>query len=173
MHNFDLTLPEHSDLAEEIVKSEYVLALVGADEYKKEKDLENGILENLKEFLLELGEGFTFVGNQYKLQDQDNDYYVDLLFFNQKLNCLFAIELKLGEFKPEYVSKIQYYLHLLDQYVKQPHENQTVGVILCSIKKDYIVKPLLEKTNSPIAVAIYRIVEKIEKGLAGFLKTEN
>jgi len=125
----------------------------------------------LKDFLLELGEGFCFVGSQFQVQDKENDYFIDLLLFNRKLNCLFAIELKLGDFKSEYVSKMQYYLHLLDTKTKQKHENQAIGVILCSTKKDYIVKPLLENTNSPIAVATYKIVEKIEARLSEMLKS--
>lgn len=163
--NFDLVLSNQSDQAKELIKDEYILELLGTKQELHERELEQSILENIKAFLLELGSDFCFIGNQYKILLEDEANYIDLLFFQRELKCLFAIELKTTEFKPEYVGKMNYYLSLLDDKVKKTDENASVGIILCKTKNSLKVEYALRDSPKPIAVATYRIVEKIEKKL--------
>lgn len=161
--NFDLVLPEKSDQVKELVKDEYILELLSTKEKLYERELEKSIRENMKAFLLELGSDFCFIGNQYKIVLKDELNFIDLLFFHRELKCLFAIELKTTEFKPEYVGKMNYYLSLIDEKLKKPDENSSVGIILCKTKNFLKVEYALRDSAKPIAVATYRIVEKIEK----------
>jgi len=129
INNFELTLPnELSELAIDIVKSEYNLEFLEVAKDVHEREVENSLIENIKKFLLELGYGFSFVGNQYKLQLGENEYFIDLLFFHRKLNSLVAVELKVGKFKPEYAGKMNFYLNILNENVKMPHENPAIGI---------------------------------------------
>ncbi len=160
--NFELKLTENSELASEIIKDEYIIEVFGAKKQMLERDIENQIIRNIKTFLTELGEGFCYIGNQNSFETDGEQYRTDLLFFNRKLKCLFAIEIKAGKFKPEYISKMEWYLHLLDTQMKLPDENQSIGIILCGSKDNYQVKTLLKDTSRPIAVATHEIIEKIE-----------
>ncbi len=124
LHNFDKTLPEDlQQQADEILKSTYNLEFLGLSAPLKELELERRLVEKIKLFLLELGNGFTFIGNQYRLTLSNKDYAVDLLFFNRRIRALVAIDLKVSEFKPEYIGKMNFYLGLLDDQVKQTDEN--------------------------------------------------
>jgi predicted nuclease of restriction endonuclease-like (RecB) superfamily len=160
--NFELKLTENSELANEIVKDEYIIEVFGAKKQTLERDIENQIIRNIKTFLTELGEGFCYIGNQNTFETDGEEYRTDLLFFNRKLKCLFAIEIKAGKFKPEYISKMEWYLHLLDTQMKLPEENQSIGIILCGSKDNYQVKTLLKDSTRPIAVATHEIVEKLQ-----------
>ncbi|MDR0941988.1 MAG: PDDEXK nuclease domain-containing protein [Bacteroidales bacterium] len=157
-NNFARTLPEDlQEQANEILKSTYNLEMLGLKFPLKERELERKIVEKIKYFLLELGAGFTFVGNQYRLTHSNKDYFVDLLFFNRKLHALVAIDLKIGEFEPEYVGKMNYYLGLLDDKIKQEDENPSIGIILCATKGKVDIELALRDFNKPIGVAEYML----------------
>ena len=127
-----------------------------------EKDLRKAIIKNLKEFILEIGKDFSFVGEEYRIAVGTHDYYIDLLFFNRACCCLVAFELKIGEFEPEYLSKMNFYLEALDRNVRKINENPSVGIILCSSKDETIVEYALARNSSPTAVATYetKLIDK-------------
>ena len=123
----------------------------------KEKDLRRQIVSCLKDFILEFGHDFTFVGEEYRVQVGNTDFFIDLLFYNRALSCLVPIELKIGKFKPEHIGQINFYLEALDRDVKKPNENPSVGVILCASKDDAVVEYALSRSMSPTLVADYRL----------------
>jgi len=122
-----------------------------------ERDLRDAIVAHLREFILEFTQDFAFIGQEYRLQVGNQDFFIDLLFQNRDLNCLFAIELKTGRFKPEYVSQLDFYLEALDRDVKKPHENPSVGLVLCAAKDDTVVEYALSRSLSPSMVAEYQL----------------
>lgn len=142
----------------------YVLEFLDAPKIGNERDFQKSILENLKNFILEIGKDFSFIGNEYRVQVGNHDYYIDLLFYHRGLSCLVAFELKIGEFKPEYVGKMNLYLEALDREVKKQTENPSVGVILCASKDDEVVEFALSRTLSPTMVSEYRL-KLIDKNL--------
>ncbi len=157
-HNFSTALPDHlQEQADEILKNTYTLDFLGITQPIKELELESKIVEKIKFFLLELGFGFTFIGNQYRLSLGKKDYFVDLLFFHRKLRSLIAIDLKIGEFEPEYVGKMNHYLGLLDEQVRMSDENPSIGIILCADKDHVEVEVALRDINKPIGVADYNL----------------
>ncbi|MDR0547331.1 MAG: PDDEXK nuclease domain-containing protein [Dysgonamonadaceae bacterium] len=158
-HNFFKALPEDmQQQADEILKSTYNLGFLGLTKPVKERKLENSIVEKIKLFLLELGNGFSFIGNQYRLISHSRkEYAVDLLFFNRKLHSLVAIDLKIGSFEPEFVGKMNFYLGLLDDQVKQTDENPSIGIILCADKDKVDVEIALRDINKPIGIADYQL----------------
>ena len=139
-----------------VFRETYVLDFLDLPKPFSEKDLQKGITQNLKNFLLEVGRDFTFIGEEYRLQVGNNDYFIDLLFFHRGLSCLVAFELKITDFKPEYLGKINFYLEALDRDVKMPHENPSVGVILCKSKDSEVVEYALSRSLSPSLVAEYK-----------------
>jgi predicted nuclease of restriction endonuclease-like (RecB) superfamily len=158
-NNFDQTLPTvHADYANEVFKSSYNLGFLGVTEPLKELALEKRIIDKIKDFILELGKGFTFIGNQYRLEFNGKDYLIDMLFFHRGLRALVAIELKMGSFKPEYVGKMNFYLSLLDRLEKGETENQSIGIILCADKDHLDVEIALQDINKPIGVAEYQLL---------------
>ncbi len=170
IHNFARVLPVHlAEQADETIKSEYNLEFLGIARPVLEKELEKRLIEKIKQFILELGYGFTFIGNQYCLRISDKEYFIDLLFFNRKLKSLVAIELKTGEFKPEYAGKMDFYLHLLDEKVKLEDENPSIGIILCAKKDNIIVEYAIKSTKKPIGVAEYYLTKRLPKELKGKL----
>ena len=142
----------------------YVLEFLDAPKIGNERDFQKSILENLKNFILEIGKDFSFIGNEYRVQVGNHDYYIDLLFYHSGLSCLVAFELKIGEFKPEYVGKMNLYLEALDREVKKQTENPSVGVILCASKDDEVVEFALSRSLSPTMVSEYRL-KLIDKNL--------
>ena len=126
------TLAEAKQAKENIFLDTYTLDFLDVPEIVSERDLQKSIIKNLKNFILEIGKDFTFIGEEYRLQVGNHDYFVDLLFYHRGLSCLVAFELKIGEFKPEYVGKMNLYLEALDRELKKPNENPSVGVILCA-----------------------------------------
>lgn len=142
----------------------YVLEFLDAPKIDNERDFQKSILENLKNFILEIGKDFSFIGNEYRIQVGNHDYYIDLLFYHRGLSCMVAFELKIGEFKPEYVGKMNLYLEALDREVKKQTENPSVGVILCASKDDEVVEFALSRTLSPTMVSEYRL-KLIDKNL--------
>jgi predicted nuclease of restriction endonuclease-like (RecB) superfamily len=157
-HNFNKTLPEHlQEQADEILKSTYNLDFIGILQPVKERELENRLVEKIRLFMLELGNGFSFIGNQYRIVFNQKEYFVDLLFFNRKIKALVAVELKIGAFQPEYIGKMNYYLGLLDDHIKMPDENPSIGIVLCAEKDHVDVEIALRDIHKPIGVADYRL----------------
>jgi len=163
-NNFSKTLPQElSVLADDMMKSRYNLEFLDVSKEAKELAVENAIVENIKRFLLELGYGFSFIDNQYKLTLEDSEYFIDLLFFHRKLNALVAIELKVGKFKPEYAGKMNFYLNILNDKVKMPHENPAIGIILCTDKKSVEVEYSLQSIHQPMGVSTYIVKDSLPK----------
>ncbi len=173
-NNFEIALPiELSELALDIVKSEYNLEFMEVAKNAHERQVENKLVENIKKFLLELGYGFSFIDSQYKLILGENEYYIDLLFFHRKLNALVAIELKVGKFKPEYAGKMNFYLNVLNDKVKMPHENPSIGIILCTDKDGLEVEYSLQSVVQPMGVSTYTVKERLPDELVNALPTVN
>ena len=135
----------------------YVLDFLDVPDPMSEHDLQKSIIRNLKDFILEIGKDFTFVGEEYRVQVGNHDFFIDLLFYHRELSCLVAFELKIGEFKPEYVGQINLYLEALDREVKKENENPSVGIILCASKDDEVVEFALSRSLSPTMVAEYNL----------------
>lgn len=166
-NNFALTLSDDSDLVQNIVKDEYIFNFLWLQEPFAERKLEQSLIENIKQFLLELGNDFCFIGNQYKLTLENKEYFIDLLFYHREFRRLFAIELKVEEFKPEFVGKMNFYLGLLDDTIRKTDEEKSIGIILCKNKDKLTIEYALRDSNKPIAVATYQIVAQLEKKLEG------
>jgi len=147
-----------------VFKDTYVLELLGLPRQHKEKDLQSAIVGSLKEFILELGIGFAFIGQEYRVSVGNKDFYIDLLFSHRYLQCLVAIELKIGEFKPSDLGQLEFYLEALDRDVKASHENPSIGILLCKEKDDEIVEYALSRSLSPTVIANYE-TELIPKKL--------
>ncbi|TDE13219.1 MULTISPECIES: PDDEXK nuclease domain-containing protein [Dyadobacter] len=158
-HNFDHTLLEaHAEYANEVFRSTYNLGFLGITEPVKELELENRLIAKIRSFILELGKGFSFIGNQYRLEYNAKEYFVDMLFFHRGLRSLVAIDLKIGSFKAEYVGKMNLYLSLLDRLEKSENENSSIGIILCADKDHLDVEIALQDINKPIGVAEYQLL---------------
>ncbi len=145
----------HPDAAA-VFKDSYLVEFLNLSKGHSEADLHRGLVEKLKDFLIELGRDFCYVGSHYPVQVGGRDFELDLLFFNRAISCLVAIELKIDEFQPEYLGKLEFYLEALDRDVKKPHEQPTVGVLLCATKNHEVVEYALSRAMSPAVVAQYR-----------------
>lgn len=145
----------HSDAAS-VFKDSYVVEFLGLPPGHAEADLHRGLLARLKDFLIELGRDFCFIGSEYPVQVGGRDFALDLLFFHRGLNSLVAIELKVGRFEPEYLGKLNFYLEALDRDVKKPHERPAIGVLLCASKDDEVVEYALSRSTSPALIAEYQ-----------------
>lgn len=173
-HNFPRVLSKHlAEQADESVKSIYNLDFLDIKKPVVEREIERRLVEKIKRFMLELGKGFSFIGNQYRLTLGNNEYFVDLLFFNRNLKCLVAIELKTGKFEPEYAGKMDFYLHLLDEQVRLKDENPPIGIILCADKDNIVVEYALRSVKKPVGVAEYYLTNKLPRYLAGKLPDAN
>ena len=158
-NNFSNTLPEISaEYANQVFKSSYNLGFLGITEPIKELELENRLIAKIRDFVLELGKGFSFIGNRYRLEYNNKEYFVDMLFFHRGLRSLVAIELKIGSFKAEYVGKMNLYLSLLDKLEKGENENPSIGIILCADKDHLDVEIVLQDINKSIGVAEYHLL---------------
>ena len=158
-NNFALTLPHaQAAYASEVFKDSYYMGFLGVTEPLLELELERRLVEKIKQFLLELGQGFTYIGNQHILSYNGKDYKVDMLFFHRGLRSLVAIDLKISEFKPEYVGKMNVYLSLLDKLEKGKDENPSIGIILCAEKDNVEVELALDGFTKPIGVAEYKLI---------------
>lgn len=149
-------LAELHPAAATVFKDSYLVEFLDLPGNHSEGDLEQGLIEHLKQFLIELGRDFCFVGSQYPIQVGGRDFALDLLFFNRALNCLVAFELKIDEFQPEHLGKLQFYLEALDRDVKKPHEQPSIGVLLCASKNHEVVEYALSRTMSPALVSEYQ-----------------
>ncbi len=163
--------------ANSMFKDEYVLDFLSLPTNFSEKTLRKAILNNLKQFILEFGKDFTFVGEEYRVQVGMKDFYIDLLFFHRELQCLVAIDLKVTDFKPEYLGKMEFYLEALDRDVKKSHEKSSVGIVLCKSKDEEIVEYALSRSASPTLVSKYEteLFDKrlLENKLDEFFKLAN
>jgi predicted nuclease of restriction endonuclease-like (RecB) superfamily len=150
-------IQEFNQRTENTFLDTYVLEFLNLPETVSEHDLRKAIIRNLKNFVLEIGKDFTFVGEEYRVQVGNKDYYIDLLFYHRGLSCLVAFELKIDDFSPEYLGKMNFYLEALDREMKKPNENPSVGVILCTTKDDEVVEYAMSRNLSPTMVAEYTL----------------
>jgi predicted nuclease of restriction endonuclease-like (RecB) superfamily len=165
-HNFTSTLPTYlAEQAEEAIKSEYSLEFLGIAEPIKERELENKMIEHIRDTLLAMGYGFTYMGNQYKIKLGKNEYFIDLLFYHRFLQCMVAVELKVGKFEPVHAAQLNFYLEILDNSIKQSNENPSIGILLCAEKDNLEVEYALRVMNKPIGVAEYNLTKKLPKTL--------
>jgi predicted nuclease of restriction endonuclease-like (RecB) superfamily len=170
--NFDRTLPApQSDLARQILKDPYNFDFLTLDAEAHERDLQKGLLDHLRLFLLELGVGFAFVGSQYHLDIGGEDFYVDLLFYHLRLRCYVVIELKTVPFKPEFTGKMNFYLSAVDDLLRHADDKPSIGMILCKTKNKIVAEYALRDTNKPIGIAEYKITEMLPENLKGSLPT--
>lgn len=170
--NFESTLPSsQSDLARGVLKNPYVFDFLGIGEEMKERDLEKALIQHIKKFMLELGRGFAYVGNQYNLRVEEDEYFLDLLFFNYHLNCFVVFELKVSEFKPEFAGRLNFYINTIDAQVKATHHNPTIGVLLCKTPNKTVVKYALKGIEGPIGVADYELTNLLPKQLRSEIPT--
>jgi predicted nuclease of restriction endonuclease-like (RecB) superfamily len=168
--NFAETLPGvHADLATEMLKDPYIFDFLTLEEPFHERELETGLLTHIERFLLELGHGFAFVGRQYRLTVSDHDFYLDLLFYHLKLECFVVVDLKKGEFKPEYAGKMNFYCSVVDDQLRRQHDKPTLGLILCQTKDRIIAEYSLRDIEKPIGVADYELTRALPQELASSL----
>ncbi len=172
--NFDKALEEkYRHQANLAVKDSYNFDFLDLREEYNERELELGLIKNIRSFLLEMGGDFSFMGNQYKLEVEGDEFFIDLLLYHRRLKCLIAIELKTTDFVPEYAGKMQFYLSVLDDKVKQKDENPSIGIIICKTKRRTVVEYALKTTSSPVGVADYSISKTLPKDLKGLLPSSN
>jgi predicted nuclease of restriction endonuclease-like (RecB) superfamily len=168
--NFAKTLPApQSDLAQETIKDPYIFDFLDISYAAKELALQRALVTHITRFLLELGSGFAFVGQQYHLEVSGKDFYIDLLFYHLKLKCYFVVELKTGDFKPEYAGQLNFYLSAVDSQIKGHGDNPTIGIILCKNKDRIIAEYALRSISNPMSVAEYKLSRVIPDKLQNLL----
>ena len=167
--NFAATVaPERLPAAILALRDEYTFGFLGLGGEHSEHELEQALIGNVRRFLIEMGGDFTFIGNQYRLALDDQEYFVDLLLYHRELQCLVAVELKITEFRPEYAGKMNFYLSLLNAQVKKPHEQPSIGIIICQSKQRTVVEFALRDVNKPIGVATYTLTDTLPAELRPF-----
>lgn len=168
--NFASTLPEvHANLAQGLLKDPYLFDFLTLEEPFHERELETGLLGHLQKFLLELGQGFAFVGRQYPIQVSDREFYLDLLFYHLRLRCFVVVELKKGDFKPEYAGKMNFYCSAVDDLLRHPGDAPTLGLILCQEKDRILAEYALRDIHKPIGIADYELTRALPAELASSL----
>ena len=167
--NFTETLsPAQLPAATLALKDEYTFGFLALTPEHSEYELEQALLGNVRRFLIEMGGDFTFIGNQYRLALEDQEYFIDLLLFHRELQCLVAVELKITEFRPEYAGKMNFYLSLLNAQVKKPHEQPSIGIIICQSKQRTVVEFALRDVHKPIGIATYTLTDTLPAALRPF-----
>ena len=170
--NFQATLPApQSDLAQQLIKDPYNFDFLTLTSEAQERDLERGLLDHLRQFLIELGTGFAFVGSQVPLEVGGEDFKLDLLFYHLKLRCFCIIDLKMTPFKPEYAGKMNFYLSAVDDMLRHPDDQPSIGLILCKTKNRIIAEYALRNTATPMGISEFRHLEKLPEQLKGTLPT--
>ena len=165
--NFEHRLPSpQSELAVQTMKDPYIFDFIPFREDMVERDIENALVKDVTKLLLELGTGFAFLGNQYHLNVGGDDFYIDLLFYNLNLRCYVVIELKTGEFKPEYAGQLNFYLSAVDGIIKHPEDNPSIGLLLCKSKNDLVAEYALKDMSKPIGVSEYKITSSLPEALS-------
>ena len=168
--NFDETLPEkYINQAKLAVKDEYIFDFMELSEQHSERELEESLISNMRAFLEEMGGNFAFMGSQYHINVGGDDFYIDLLLYHRSLKSLVAIELKIGDFKPEFVGQLQFYLTALDKQVKMEHENPSIGIIICKNKNRTVVEYALNDSDKPIGIATYKIRDTLPEQMKDLL----
>lgn len=172
-NNFNNTLPNpNSDLVNNVIKDPYIFDFITLKDGYKEKELETAMINKIRDVLLELGNGFSFVGNQYKLTVGNDDYYIDLLFYHLKLRCYIVVELKANSFKPEYAGKMNFYLNAVNDMLKSEFDNPSIGLILCQEKDKLTAQYSLKGIEQPIGVSSYEIAKFLPEDILRELPTE-
>lgn len=161
--------PPSNEQIKGLLKDPYIFDFITADKGVKELDIEQELTDNITRLLLELGNGFAFIGRQYHLEIDNEDYYIDLLFYNLKVRSYVVIELKTTEFKPEYIGKLNFYLSAVDKYVKDENDNPTFGILLCKDKKKVTAELALKDINKPMGISEYKILSEIPEFLENAL----
>lgn len=170
--NFDKKLPlPQSDLAQSTLKNPYLFDFLSLGDKAQEREIEKGLVKHIEKFLLELGEGFAFLGRQYHLQVEDQDFYIDMLFYHIKLRSFVVIELKSGQFKPEYAGKMNFYLSAVDDLLKHSGDNPSIGLILCRSKVGVLAEYALRDMTKPIGLAEYRLEDSLPDDIKTSLPT--
>jgi predicted nuclease of restriction endonuclease-like (RecB) superfamily len=170
--NFSDRLPSpQSELARQLLKDPYLFDFLTIEEPFHERELETGLVRHLEKFLLELGQGFAFVGRQYHLAVSDKDFYLDLLFYHLKLRCFIVIELKKGEFKPEYAGKMNFYCSVVDDQLRNEADQPTIGLILCQTKDRILAEYTLRDIHKPIGISAYELTRALPENLKSSLPT--
>ena len=173
-NNFNVLLPPNdSDLVNNTIKDPYIFDFITLHQDYKEKELEDALLNKIRDVLLELGNGFSFVGNQYKISTNETDYYIDLLFYHLELRCYIVVELKVNKFKPEYIGQIGFYVKAVDKTLRKEFDNPTIGLLLCKEKDRLSVEWALETTNVPIGVSSFELNKYIPRDILEKLPTED
>lgn len=171
-NNFDSQLPKIiRDKAIQVFRDEYLLDFINVQDPNEidERMVEAGIVNNIKQFLLSMGREFAFMGNQYRLNVGNEEFFVDLLFYHRSLRCLVAIDLKAGKYKPEYGGKMAFYLNVINKQIKLPEENPSIGIILCKEKNNTIVEYSFTDAKKPIGVGTYKLADELPKKLKKYL----
>ena len=172
INNFDLTLPpQQSELAKEHLKDPYIFDFLELGEEAKERDIEQGLIEHISHFLMELGSGFAYVGRQYHLEVNGDDFYIDLLFFHIPLNCYVVIELKAKSFNPKDTGQLNFYMAAIDGEIKNAEHNPTIGILLCKEKNELVVEYALRNIDAPIGVSQYELTKSLPDKYLGKLPT--
>jgi predicted nuclease of restriction endonuclease-like (RecB) superfamily len=162
--NFKERLPDpQSKLAEQAMKDPYIFDFIDFHQGIVEREIESELVKNITRLLLELGTGFAFIGNQYHIEVEGEDFYIDLLFYNIKLHCYVVIELKNGDFKPEYAGKLNFYISAVDDLLKTSQDNPTIGILLCKNKKGMIAEYSLRDIEKPIGISEFKLFNKLPK----------
>lgn len=162
--NFEVTLPApQSDLAKEMLKDPYNFDFLTLTEKHDERELENALVNHVTKFLLELGAGFSYLGQQYKLEVAGDEFFIDLLFYHVKLHCYIVVELKAVKFKPEFTGKLNFYVSAVDGFIKSESDNPTIGILICKSKNDMVVEYALKDVHKPIGVSEYIITKNLPK----------
>ncbi|MCL1469317.1 PDDEXK nuclease domain-containing protein [Argonema antarcticum] len=170
--NFSRTLPNpQSEIAQQLLKDPYNFDFISLGKEAQERELEKALIERIRDFLLELGVGFAFVGSQYHLEVEGEDFYIDLLFYHLRLRCFVVIDLKVEAFKPEFSGKMSFYVSAVDDLLRHRDDMPTIGMILCKNKKQKIVEYALRDMNKPIGVSTYQLREALPEQLQGSLPT--
>mgnify|MGYP002681844709 FL=1 len=170
--NFALTLPAHqSDLVQQTLKDPYIFDFLTLTEPFLERELETELVRHLEKFLLELGQGFAFVGRQYKLDVGDDEFYIDLLFYHLRLRAFVVIELKKGKFRPEYAGKLNFYCNVVNDHLKHPADQPTIGLILCQERSRLLAEYSFAGIDKPIGISTYELTRALPKELRSALPT--
>ena len=164
--NFERTLPPvQSDLAQQLIKDPYNFDFLNLTSATQERELEKALVERIRDFLLELGVGFAFVGSQYRLEVSGNEYFMDMLFYHLKLRCYVIIDLKVTEFRPEYTGKMNFYVAAVDDLLRHPDDQPTIGIVLCKSKNKTVAEYALRNVNTPIAVTTHSLPDQLKANL--------
>ena len=170
--NFQTTLPQpQSDLAQQVLRDPYNFDFLSLGKEAQERDLENALVRHIREFLLELGVGFAFVGSQFPIQVSGKEYRLDLLFYHFRLHCFVVIDLKTVEFEPEFSGKMNFYVSAVDDLMRNPQDNPTIGIVLCKTQDNTIIEYALRDVNKPIGVSTYQLRDALPESLKGNLPT--